>query len=292
MIVAENIRKEFSSSVVLESVSLHVRPGQVYGLVGKNGAGKTTLLNILSGISEASQGVAYINGKPVGKNTLGRGVVGYLPDLPSFFDYLTVKEYLVFLAKGGKNQNRQYNIDAELDRVRLDSKCRIKALSRGNRQKLGILSAVINHPPVVLLDEPTSALDPIGRHEVMDLICSLKRDGAAVILSTHILSDLEYVCDTIGFLHKGKIAHQIEMGEKGTANICTVTLAHLLTNETRSKLGFIFSEDNLVLRVDLKTSGGRERVLQSLAPISDNIEQIVFGAPLDLEKTMQEVLSK
>ena len=191
MIKAEKVSKDYSGRSILNEVSLTVEQGEIYGLVGKNGAGKTTLLNIMSGLIEPTSGRCIINQEEIHKKTIESGVIGYLPDLPSFYDYLTVDEYINFLRSAGKAQGSiisQVNEIISVDREKM-----IKKLSRGNRQKLGILSALIGNPQVVLLDEPTSALDPIGRKETMEIIRLLKDHGLSVVLSTHILTDLETV---------------------------------------------------------------------------------------------------
>lgn len=209
MINVENIRKEYSGKIILKDVSFKVDQGEIYGLVGKNGAGKTTLLNIMAGIVTPHSGKCLINGKEINRKTIESSVIGYLPDLPTFFDYLTVEEYIQFLKSAGKGQDAF--IAQISERISLDKGKQIKKLSRGNRQKLGILATLIGNPQIILLDEPTSALDPIGRKETMEIIRLLSNNGLSIILSTHILTDLETICDKVGFLHEGTIKREIDL---------------------------------------------------------------------------------
>lgn len=213
MLVVQNVCKAYGSKEVLRNISLAIEDGEVYGLVGKNGAGKTTLISILAGIIQQTAGEVSINGEPIGPDSFSNGLIGYLPDFPSFYDYLSVDEYVKFLFDGRniadfeRKRTREY-----LRRFDVDINSRIKTLSRGNKQKVGIIASVIGSPKVLLLDEPTSALDPVGRKDVMDLIKELKRDGITTILSTHILADLELVCDRVGFLHNRTIVREVTLG--------------------------------------------------------------------------------
>lgn len=239
MVYLENVTKEFGGNQVLKGINLNIKDGEVYGLVGRNGAGKTTLLNIIAGISEVSSGICTVMSRDdiVGKNgTSGNNSVNvnavdkagsgkvrrglsYLPDLPSFYDYLTIEEYVEYLL-GTDYEGNLSDYLAALSKLGFKTTAKIKSLSRGNRQKLGIYVATMKNPGIVLLDEPTSALDPVGRREVMELIKQLKKGGTTVILSTHILSDLEVVCDRIGFLNEGHIANEFDLHSEDVRAVC------------------------------------------------------------------------
>lgn len=199
MIEVRNVKKAYDNNIVLTDVNLTLKKGSIYGLIGKNGAGKTTLMNIMSGLIDCDAGQLFIDGKEVTEGDFLK--VGYLPDLPSFFDYLKTDEYLDFLLKG-ENKNRR---DELLRMVGLKEGIKIKTMSRGMRQRLGIAAALVNDPDILLLDEPTSALDPRGRNDVMKVLNLLKKRGKSIMLSTHILSDIEQNCDEIGFLSEGVI---------------------------------------------------------------------------------------
>lgn len=221
MLEIEDIHKTFGEHKVLTGVSFSVEAGQIYGLIGKNGAGKTTLMNIMAGLSGPDTGKCLLSGKSL--STDANVVrIGYLPDLPAFFDYLTVDEYIDFLLKG-KDKVRKNNL---IQMVDLPNTAKIATMSRGMRQRLGIAAAIINNPDVVLLDEPTSALDPSGRADVMKILLGLKQEGKAIVLSTHILADMERVCDKVGFLSEGTIKKELNVEDlKDGCSFVRITFA-------------------------------------------------------------------
>lgn len=205
MLNVNSIAKSFENRKVLNGVSFSINNGEVYGLIGKNGAGKTTLMNIIAGISKPDEGNCSI-GKKNATDT-----IGYLPDIPAFFDYLTAQEYLDFLLMNTDRTNERRTHLLQLVGLRGSEK--IKSMSRGMKQRLGVAAALVTDPKVLLLDEPTSALDPQGRHELMEILKQLKADGCSIVLSTHILADMEKVCDKVGFLHDGVIKNEVWVSE-------------------------------------------------------------------------------
>lgn len=201
MINLEHIRKRYGDKEVLRDVTVTIEDGTIFGLIGKNGAGKTTLINIIAGI------LPYNGGTVCVKNKNGESArIGYLPDLPAFYDYMTAEEYIEFLAN-----DDTVDITEILNKVSLDGKVRISSMSRGMRQRLGIAAMLVGNPDVILLDEPTSALDPSGRADVMEILRMLRDDGKTIILSTHILADMEKVCDKVGFLVDGVITKDMSV---------------------------------------------------------------------------------
>lgn len=192
MLEVKDIYKSYGSHQVLKGASFKVTDGQIYGLIGKNGAGKTTLLNIISGSLSKDSGEVIIT---------DLSKVGYLPDLPAFFEYMKTGEYLDFLLmkSGSKRRNEL------LDLVKLPANVTIEKMSRGMRQRLGIAAALAIDPQVVLMDEPTSALDPQGREDVLNILRELRNQKKTVVFSTHILNDMEQICDDFGFLNDGVI---------------------------------------------------------------------------------------
>lgn len=205
MLNVNSITKSFENHKVLNGVSFSINNGEIYGLIGKNGAGKTTLMNIIAGLSKSDEG-SYSIGEETATSS-----IGYLPDIPAFFDYLTAQEYIDFLLMNVDRTNERKTHLLQL--VGLKGNEKIKSMSRGMKQRLGVASALVTDPKVLLLDEPTSALDPQGRHELMEILKQLKADGRSIVLSTHILADMEKVCDKVGFLHDGVIKNEIRVGE-------------------------------------------------------------------------------
>lgn len=205
MLKVEGITKRFENHKVLNGVSFSISNGEIYGLIGKNGAGKTTLMNIIAGLSKSDEGTCSTG------NECNVSNIGYLPDIPAFFDYLTAQEYIDFLLMNADRTNKRRTYLLQL--VGLNGNEKIKSMSRGMKQRLGVAAALVTDPKVLLLDEPTSALDPQGRHELMEVLKQLKADGCSIVLSTHILADMEKVCDKVGFLHDGVIKKEVWIGE-------------------------------------------------------------------------------
>ena len=211
MINIRELEKTFGTRRILKKLCLQVGKGTVYGLIGKNGAGKTTLINIIAGLSDASSGDCYIAGEKMKKGKNIGTKIGYLPDIPRFFDYLSTGEYLDFLLQGLNKKERINKKKELLELVHLGDGIKISTMSRGMKQRLGIAATLANNPDIILLDEPTSALDPLGRNELIQIINALKKEHKRIILSTHILTDMQKVCDEVGFLHDGVIQKNISI---------------------------------------------------------------------------------
>lgn len=200
MITIDNLIKSYDETPVLKGLNLHVHAGDIYGFLGRNGAGKTTTLNIITRLISYNSGTV----------TISEGVtVGYLPESPQFYDYMTAREYLSMLGQI-QNQDRDsiHNRVSELlALVNLEKvgNRRIRKFSRGMKQRLGIASILYHDPDLLLLDEPTSALDPQGRKDIMDLIKELSQLGKTIFFSTHILSDVEKLCTRVGILDDGQL---------------------------------------------------------------------------------------
>ncbi len=210
MLKVMNINKKYGEFEVLKNISFEVKKGTIYGFLGPNGAGKSTTMNILSGLIDFNGGEIYLDGEDFKKNKrqLLRKV-GYLPQNPVFYNYMNAIEYLHFIGEitnMTEKNIRERSIEI-LEIVKLTSaaKRKIGQYSGGMKQRLGIAVALFNKPEMVFLDEPTSALDPEGRMEILEFIKDLKSEGTTVFLSTHILSDIERVCDKVSILDKGQI---------------------------------------------------------------------------------------
>ena len=202
------LTKMYGPKAALDHVDLTVRAGSIFGLLGPNGAGKTTALRILAGLAHPTSGQAVVLRQDVraATNEL-RQQIGFLPDVPGFYNWMTAPEFLSFV--GGLFSLDQATLEtrsaALLDFAGLSGvKGRIGTFSRGMKQRLGVAQALINSPRLLLLDEPTSALDPIGRKGILDMIGSLA-GHTTVLFSTHILADVERVCDTVAVLNQGQV---------------------------------------------------------------------------------------
>jgi ABC-2 type transport system ATP-binding protein len=209
------LTKAYGQARAVDGLDLVVEEGSVFGFLGPNGAGKTTTVRILTGLAHATSGTVRILGTTVRPGgTLGAGV-GYLPDVPGFYDWMTATEFLRFAGDLFRIPKPQLDgrLKTLLDLAGLAGvKTRIGGYSRGMKQRLGIAQALINAPKLLLLDEPTSALDPIGRREVLEMLASL-RGRATVFFSTHILADVDRVCDTVAILDHGRLVVRAPMEE-------------------------------------------------------------------------------
>ena len=216
MLKISNLHKHFGTKEVLKGVNLTIPEHSIYGFIGKNGAGKTTTMKTILGILKADEGEIIVNGKKAeyGETATNR-FIGYLPDVPEFYSFMTPKEYLRFCGEitGMKKADIESNSKRLLDMVGLGSeKHRIKGFSRGMKQRLGIAQALLNSPKLLICDEPTSALDPVGRKEILDILLNVK-DQTTVLFSTHILSDVERICTDIAFLKDGVVSTQGKLSD-------------------------------------------------------------------------------
>ncbi|SEQ00346.1 ABC-2 type transport system ATP-binding protein [Lachnospiraceae bacterium NE2001] len=285
MVKVNGIRKTFGANEVLKGVSFEIEEGTIYGLIGRNGAGKTTLMNIMSGLLKADSGTFDMG---TGKGS-GKTQVGYLPDLPNFYDYLTTDEYLDFLLMESNPVRR----DALLETVGLGKGLRIKTMSRGMKQRLGIAAVLVNDPKIILLDEPTSALDPAGRADVRSILMKLKSEGKTIILSTHILADMDSICDKAGFLAKGVIAREVNIAEsRESASIMTISFASEPDLPTLHKYApEIYIMDKCTIKIVLDKSDiitSQQKALQGLSQLPQEITSI-SSAALSLDNIFQEV---
>ncbi len=194
----------------LDGLNLEVLPGQIFGFLGGNGAGKTTTIKLLMSLIFPTRGNARILGCDI-SDTAMHSRIGYCPENPYFYDYLTATELLNYFGElfGLDAGARRQKTKELLTKVGLDEKDwnkQLRKFSKGMLQRVGLAQSLINDPEVVFLDEPMSGLDPIGRREIRELIADLRNNGTTVFMSTHILSDIEALCDNVAILRNGKLA--------------------------------------------------------------------------------------
>ena len=280
---------------VLHDVTFQVRKGEIFGFVGPNGAGKTTTLKILMGLIRATEGSASILGCDVAESEF-RNQIGFLPENPYFYPFLTAREILDFYARlsGVDSGRRAARVDELLEVVNLSyaADARLRTYSKGMLQRVGVAQALINDPEVVFFDEPMSGLDPIGRKEIRDVILSLRAAGKTVFMTTHILHDVEMICDRVAIIVKGAIRHQgcIEDFLPDTAVSTDIVLSQLPA-ETAANLEESYSIEmrGLGERVELTVSEKRVRdVLEtaltsgaqviSVTPHRGSLEEVFLNA--------------
>jgi ABC-2 type transport system ATP-binding protein len=195
----------------LDALSLTVEEGEIFGFLGANGAGKSTTMKLLMRLIYPTAGQARINGRTIEDISM-HARIGYLPEHPYFYDYLTAREFLEYCAElfGYTRRDCRERAASLLSAVRLEEKSwdkQLRKFSKGMLQRVGLAQALVNDPLIVFLDEPMSGLDPIGRREVRDLIASLRTKGTTVFFCSHILADIEVLCDRAAILQKGRLAH-------------------------------------------------------------------------------------
>ncbi len=206
----DRIRVQFGKLMAVGDVSFSLNGGDLLGLIGPNGAGKTTLLRAIAGLQPLTRGVVTVVGQSIDSETLdGQRHIGFTPDTPGVYEELTVRQFLIFIAMGYDLTRSQADerIDFWLDKVWLSEKAetKIKSLSRGMRQRVGIARTLLPNPSIILLDEPAAGLDPAGRVQFRRLLCDLRDQGKALIVSSHILADMGEYCTHIGMMSGGEM---------------------------------------------------------------------------------------
>ena len=206
----------------LDSLTLTVKPGQIFGFLGGNGAGKTTTIKLLMRLIFPTEGSAKILGNDIADVQM-HSRIGYCPENPYFYDYLTPRELMDYFGQlfGQSSIQRKEKTEELLTAVGLkekDWKRQLRKFSKGMLQRVGLAQSLINDPEIVFLDEPMSGLDPMGRREVRELIAGLREKGTTVFMSTHILSDIEALCDEVAILRSGRLAASGNLDELLTSS--------------------------------------------------------------------------
>ncbi len=209
VLTINGLYKKYGEKSVLTDLNMTVPKDSIFGFVGENGAGKTTTMKIILGLLKADSGDIQVCGEKVtfGETKTNRHI-GFLPDVPEFYGYMKPMEYLALCGEITGLTKKQTLLRGEelLSLVGLGGeKRKIKTFSRGMKQRLGIAQALLSEPKLLICDEPTSALDPIGRKQILDIL-SVVKDRTTVVFSTHILSDVEKICDHLAILHNGALA--------------------------------------------------------------------------------------
>ena len=221
-IATQDLGKTYRSSLMraaapsLDGLNLTIRENEVFGFLGRNGAGKTTTIKILCGLVRQTRGEAFIFGDSV-RVKHARRHIGYLPENPYFYEYLTPRETLDFYGRlhglGSGERAAEWTKLSELLDLRDIASQRVREFSKGMRQRLGFAVALVGDPKVLILDEPMSGLDPIGRRSIRELILRMRDEKKTIFFSSHVLGDVEQICDRVGILVKGKLTSQGRIDE-------------------------------------------------------------------------------
>jgi ABC-2 type transport system ATP-binding protein len=270
----ESLEKRYGATTALGGVDLDVAPGELLGLLGPNGAGKSTLTKIACGLVRASAGVATVEGAPAGSPE-ARAAIGYLAELFRFPGWLTADELLALHQDLSGSDGGTAERGRLLELVGLGDarEVRVSAMSKGMQQRLGIAQALVGSPRVLLLDEPTSALDPVGRRVVRDLLGEVRSQGIAVMLSSHLLSEVELVCDRVAILVGGQIV------ARGTpAELARPSGVEVDTAEGVRKYPDVEREDVPRIVADIVAAGGRVYEVRVLASTLEDAYLEAVGA--------------
>jgi len=300
----DNLTKDYETGFwrkrkmrALDGLSLRVESGQIFGFLGANGAGKTTTLKLLMRLIYPTAGTARILGRDISDVAM-HARIGYLPENPYFYDYLTAREFLNYSGElfGQDKNTRAGQTEELLTLVNLEKKGwdrQLRKFSKGMLQRVGLAQALVNDPEIVFLDEPMSGLDPVGRREVRDLIAALRTRNKTVFMCSHILSDIEVLCDSVAILKQGRLAHAGRLEELRSLRTSTVeviatgvdaeTLKPALGNgatitSTASGLRIEVNDEKEVDAViaALRQAKGK---LVSVQPLRQSLEELFLDSP-------------
>jgi ABC-2 type transport system ATP-binding protein len=302
MIELVHLRKEYDNLLAVDDLSLTIPQGEIFGLIGPNGAGKTTTIRMACGLLAPTLGRALIAGVDVAQEPeRAQQHIGYLSDFFAVYEDLKVWEYLDYFAHAYKMPEAEIpsRITEVIAQVNLEVKrdAMIRGLSRGMKQRLGIARAIIHRPNVMLLDEPASGLDPKARLELRNLLRSLRDQGATILISSHILTELEGFCTSIGIMEKGRMVRSGSIEEVTAASASTrlvrLTWAgdSLVTVEEKLKSEARVSQVSLVSGSGAFHFSGAEEDLASLlaALIAASVRVTSFG---EVKQTVEELYMK
>ncbi len=298
IIEIKNLSKDYETGFwrkkkmrALDDLSLTVEAGQIFGFLGGNGAGKTTTIKILMSLLFPTAGWAKILGRDISDVSMHREI-GYCPENPYFYDYLTAFELMnyfgeIFGLGGSKQKEKSAELLTSVGLAEKDWNKQLRKFSKGMLQRVGLAQSLINDPKIVFLDEPMSGLDPMGRREIRELIAGLREKGTTVFMSTHILSDVEALCDQVAILRGGKLAATGKLddllardGENISFEINASGVSAESVNFTKGrmteKVGGVSIEVSSEQEIDaaieaIRAAGGK---LLSVQPIKQSLEEL------------------
>lgn len=299
----QNLSKDYETGFwkkkqvrALDDLTLNVKGGQIFGFLGGNGAGKTTTIKLLMGLMFPTTGSAKILGLDIADVQM-HSRIGYCPENPYFYDYLTARELMEYFGElfGQTITHRKARCEELLTAVGLeekDWKRQLRKFSKGMLQRVGLAQSLVNDPEIVFLDEPMSGLDPTGRREVRELIAGLRDQGKTVFMSTHILSDIEALCDEVAILRNGKLAASGSLNNllstSGESRILEISVQGVAADAIREQIDFIAgatlkakpngaiiqvldeTDIEAVLKIT-RTNSGR---LASIQPLKQSLEEL------------------
>jgi ABC-2 type transport system ATP-binding protein len=281
VIETHKLVKHYSSIAALRDVSLTVKRGEIFGLLGPNGAGKTTLVKVLLGLTQPTSGDATLLDRPAGTTPI-RKRVGYLPEDHRFPDYHTAVSLLNFYASLYEmpRRERRSRIETILGQVGLRGRMhsKIRTYSKGMRQRLGIAQALFHDPEVIFLDEPTDGVDPVGRREIRDMMLALKKAGRTIFLNSHLLGEVEQVCDRVAILRQGEVVRMGSIPELTRQHgLYVVGLApgQVLPHRQAEELGYRAVPNGTFWEIDLGDGQSIDPLIALLHECGLNLRHLV-----------------
>ena len=249
----------------LEKVNLRIPPKGIFGLLGPNGSGKSTAIKIILGLLKPSTGACEVFGKPAG-NLESRNRIGYLPENPHFPSFLSGRELVTYFGglSGMEKQHVKERTEKVIELVGMThcANRKIRTYSKGMLQRIGLAQALVHNPDVLVLDEPLSGLDPKGTQEVLDLLLKLKNKGKVILISSHLLTRVEEVCDRVAILHRGHLLKEGKLDDllQDQGNTQMLEVSGFLEGATQEALKKLFQENNLRLESIQKAKRPLDRV--------------------------------
>ena len=281
VIRTDNLIKHYGRIEALRGVSLIVERGQIFGLLGQNGAGKTTLIKILLGITQLTDGSARLLDAPAGAVRVRRRI-GYLPEDHRFPDYHTGASLLDFYGAllEVPRAERRKRIPNVLELVGLKGRMnyKIRTYSKGMKQRLGVAQAIFHNPELIFLDEPTDGVDPVGRREIRAIMQQLKEEGKTIFLNSHLLGEVELICDRVAILQQGEVIREGTVGElTHVQNLFVVGLAsgQTLPREELQKQGYTVSPSGEMWEIGLRNGQSIDPVIDLLRGRGLNLRHLV-----------------
>lgn len=299
----KNLSKDYETGFLkkkkvraLDDLTLDVKPGQIFGFLGGNGAGKTTTIKTLMRLQFPTEGSAKILGHDIADVQM-HARIGYCPENPYFYDYLTANELMDYFGRlfgldASKRRDKTAELLTAVGLQEKDWKRQLRKYSKGMLQRVGLAQSLINEPEVVFLDEPMSGLDPVGRREIRELIAGLRDKGVTVFMSTHILSDIEALCDEVAILRNGKLAASGNLSDllarSGEQRVLEISVQGVAADAIRDEIEFIAgatiaskpnganiqildeSDIDAVLKIT-RNAGGN---LISIQPVKQSLEEL------------------
>jgi ABC-2 type transport system ATP-binding protein len=268
VISTRGLVKNYGAIAALKGVSLTVHRGEIYGLLGQNGAGKTTLVKILLGVTKLSYGEASVLGEPAGKTRV-RARIGFLPEDHRFPEYHTAASLMQYYGRllGVPGSDLRHSIPEYLEMVGLKGRMnyKIRTYSKGMKQRLGIAQALFHKPDVIFLDEPTDGVDPVGRREIRGILQGLKDRGVTIFINSHLLGEVELICDHVAILQRGEVIREGEiqqlLEQKGVFEV-GLAMGQTVPREDLAAKGYLVSKFGDMWEIGLKDG-------QTIDPVVD-----------------------